>query len=158
MDDIFSVSEVVQIGVQIEINGRDFYNILVEKSSDEETKVLFKFLADEEEKHIRTFNKILYLIQKYEQAQDYPVEYFSQMNALASEHVFTQKGKGSEIAQNVKNDKEAIDLGIKFEQDSILFYEGIKKVIPQSEHRVLDSLISQEQNHLKKLTKIKEVL
>ena len=130
----------------------------MEKSLDEKAKDLFKFLADEEEKHIRTFNKILYLIQKYEQPEAYPTEYFAYMNALASEHVFTEKGKGLEIAQNVKSDTEAIDLGIKFEKDSILFYEGMKKVVPKSEHKVIDILISQEQDHLKKLTEIKESL
>ena len=80
------------------------------------------------------------------------------MNALASEYVFTQKDKGSQIAKTVTSDKEAVELGIGFEKDSIVFYEGIKKVVPEYELKIIDELISQEQNHLRQLSDLKKAL
>ena len=158
MGNIFSGGEVVEIGIQIEINGRDFYNKLVEQSKDEKGKKLFKYLAGEEEKHIKAFQGILNTVQKYGPKDSYPGEYFAYMNSLASEHIFTRKGQGAEIAKNVKDDKEAVDLGIKFEEESIAFYEGMKKVVREGEAKIIDGLILQEQEHLKKLSELKDIL
>ena len=155
MGNIFSGSEIVEIAIQIEKNGRDFYNALVAQSKSQEAKDIFKYLAGEEEKHIKAFQKILNSVQKYEPAESYPGEYFAYMNALASEHIFTQKDKGNEIAKRAKSDKEAIGLGIGFEKDSIIFYEGMKKVVPEDELKIVDGLIAQEQDHLRKLSELK---
>lgn len=115
MGNIFAGNEIVEIGIQIEKNGYDFYTTL----------------------------------------KSYPGEYFAYMSALASEYVFTQKDKGKDIAKKTKSDNEAIDLGIGFEKDSILFYEGMKKVVPEYDLKIVDQLIEQEQYHLKMLTDLK---
>jgi rubrerythrin len=158
MGNIFSGSEIVEIGVVIEENGRDFYNELVAKSQSQNAKGIFEYLAGEEEKHITMFQTILDSVQKYEPPEAYPGEYFAYMSSLAGGYVFTQKDKGAEIARNAKDDTEAIEMGIKFEQDSITFYEGMKKVVPEHDHKMVDKLIAQEQEHLKKLSGLKNAL
>jgi len=155
MGNIFAGSEIVELGIQIEKNGRDFYNTLVKKTKNESSREVFKYLAGEEEKHIVVFQKILEKLEKYEPANVYADEYFAYMNSLASEYVFTQKDKGEEIAKKIKGDKEAIDMGIKFEKDSILFYDGMKKAVSADEQKVVDELISQEKDHLLRLFDLK---
>jgi len=155
---IFAGSEIVELGIQIEKNGRDFYNALVEQLKNQKAKETFKYLAGEEEKHIAVFQNILDSVHKYEPPESYPGEYFAYMNALARDYVFTQKDKGREIAKNVKGDKEAISLGIGFEKDSIIFYVGMKKVVPEYDHKIVDKLITQEQDHLRQLSELKESL
>jgi len=155
---IFAGSEIVELGIQIEKNGRDFYNALVEQLKNQKAKETFKYLAGEEEKHIAVFQNILDSVHKYEPPESYPGEYFAYMNALARDYVFTQKDKGREIAKNVKGDKEAISLGIGFEKDSIIFYVGMKKVVPEYDHKIVDRLITQEQDHLRQLSELKESL
>jgi len=155
---IFAGSEIVELGIQIEKNGRDFYNALVEQLNNQKAKETFKYLAGEEEKHIAIFKKILDSVHKYEPPETYPGEYFAYMNALARDYVFTQKDKGREIAKNVKGDKEALELGIGFEKDSIIFYGGMKKVVPEYDHKIVDKLITQEQDHLRQLSELKESL
>lgn len=158
MDNIFSGSEIVEIGVQIEKNGRDFYNTLENKSNNSQAIKIFRYLAGEEEKHIVTFQNLLDSVKEYEPPEAYPAEYFAYMNALASEHIFIQESKGKEIAQKIKTDREAVDLGIGFEKDSIIFYEGIKKVVPDRDLKIIDELIAQEQKHLMQLTDLKKEL
>lgn len=158
MTNIFAGSEIVELGIQIEKNGRDFYNALVEQFKNQKAKETFKYLAGEEEKHIAVFQNILDSVHKYEPPESYPGEYFAYMNALARDYVFTQKDKGREIAKNVKGDKEAISLGIGFEKDSIIFYVGMKKVVPEYDHKIVDRLITQEQDHLRQLSDLKENL
>jgi rubrerythrin len=158
MENIFRGSEIVALGIQIEKNGRDFYNRLVKKSKSQKAKQTFKYLAGEEEKHIAYFQKILDSVHKYEPPETYPGEYFAYMNALANGYIFTREGKGEQIAQKTKSDTGAINLGIGFEKDSILFYEGMKKVVPPYDHKTVDELISQEQDHLRQLSNLKKIL
>ncbi|MBI4706577.1 MAG: ferritin family protein [Candidatus Omnitrophica bacterium] len=157
MANIFSGSEVVEIGVQIEKNGKDFYEAVAGQSKDKKAKEMFLFLASEEAKHVLVFQKILSQVEKYEPAEAYPGEYFAYMNALASESIFTQKDKGKETAKKIKSDKEAIEIGIGVEKDSIVFYEGMKKVAPGYDHVVIDEVIAQEQGHLAKLLELKGI-
>ena len=158
MGNIFVGSEIVEIGIQIEKNGRDFYNAVAKQSKKQKAREIFQYLAGEEEKHIAVFQKILDSVHKYEPPESYPGEYFAYMNALASEHVFTQKDKGSQIGKNVTGDKEAIELGIGAEKDSIIFYEGMKKVVPEYDHKLINELILQEQSHLRQLSDLKKDL
>ncbi len=156
MGSIFAGSEVVELGIQIEKNGRDFYNALAEKSRSLKAQEMFKYLAGEETKHIAVFQKILGEVEKYEPQGLDADEYYAYMNALAGEYVFTQAHKGTEIAQKTKSDKEAIELGIGFEKDSIVFYEGLKKVVPDYDIKVVGELIAQEQHHLRLLSELKQ--
>lgn len=158
MADIFSGSEIVELGVQIEVNGKEFYTALTGKSGSAKVKEIFKYLADEEEKHIAKFREVLDSVHKYEPKEAYPTEYFAYMNSLASGYVFTKIGKGAEMAKSAKSDKEAIDLGIGFEKDSIKFYEGMKKVVPEEGLGMIDLLINEERDHVKKLTGLKTSL
>jgi rubrerythrin len=156
MGNIFAASEIVELGIQIEKNGLDFYNTLLKQTANEKATDVFKYLAGEEEKHIKVFQEILEKTEKYEPPKIYADEYLAYMNALASEYIFTQKDKGRIEAQKMKSDTEAIDTGIKFEKDSIIFYEGIKKVVPEYDQRIVEELIAQEQDHLKQLIDLKK--
>ncbi|MDD4900410.1 MAG: ferritin family protein [Candidatus Omnitrophica bacterium] len=156
MGNIFSGSEIVEIGIQIEKNGRDFYQTLIGKIKSLKAKEVFEFLVKEEEKHIKVFQGILDSLDKYDPPESFPGEYFAYMKALANEYIFTQKDTGKLIAQKVSSDKQALDMGIGFEKDSIIFYGGMKKTVPEYDLKVLDSLIDQEQQHLRMLSELRE--
>lgn len=158
MGNIFAGSEIVEMGIQIEKNGKDFYDILEKQSKNPAAQKLFKYLAGEEEKHIQIFQKILGTVENYQPPESFPGEYFAYMNALAGEYVFTQKDKGAEIAKKIKSDNQAVDMGIGFEKDSIVFYEGMKKAVPDYDLKVVNELIAQEQNHLLQLSELKKQL
>lgn len=156
MGNIFSGSEIVEIAVQIEKNGRDFYRTVAQHVKQENLKQTFDFLAKEEERHIEVFERILDRVGRYEPQGAFSDEYFLYMRALAKEHIFTQENKGKVVAQKIGSAKEAIEAGIGFEKESIIFYEGIKKVVPDYDHHLVEELINQEKAHLLKLWEIKE--
>jgi rubrerythrin len=156
MREVFSGSEIIELGIEIEKNGRDFYNILARQSEFKEAGKIFKFLAEQEGQHIIVFAKILDSFEKNRQQPLYPDEYLAYMNSLASKQVFTQKKTGDRIAKNIAGLKEAIDAGIGFERDSILFYQGIKKIVPSKQRSAVRALIFQERRHLEKLMNLKK--
>ncbi len=158
MGNIFVGSEVVELGIQIENNGRDFYNTLVKQSKNQKAQEVFKFLAGEEEKHIKVFQGILAQTQKFEPQGLDADKYLDYLKSLAGEYIFTQKGKGEEIAQNTKSDKQAIDTAIRFEEDSIVFYAGMKKIVPSYNEKIIEALVMQEEGHLKQLLDMKKLI
>lgn len=155
MGNIFSGSEVIELGIEIEKNGRDFYGALVQKSENESARSVFLRLAGEEEKHLEVFRGMLEKFGPGDAVEPYSDEYAAYMRALASECVFTEAGRGSRVAAGAKSETEAIDLGIGFEKESILFYEGMKKMVPDYDHRILSELVRQEQTHLTLLLGLK---
>lgn len=158
MGNIFAGSEVVELGIQIEKNGKDFYNTLSAQTKSAKARGLFEYLAGEEERHIQVFKGILEKTTKFEPVGLDADEYYAYMNSLAGEHVFTQKDKGAEIAKKIKSDKEAVQMGIGFEEDSIIFYTGLKKIVPQHEQATVSQLIVQEEQHLRQLIDIKSTI
>jgi rubrerythrin len=156
MGNIFAASEIVELGIQIEINGVAFYNALAKQTKNEKAQDVYRYLAGEEKKHIAVFQGILEKLDKYEPPQAYADEYLVYMNVLASEYIFTQKDQGEIEAKKTKTDIEAVETGIKFEKESMLFYESMKRVVPEYGHKTLDELITQEHNHLKTLVDLKK--
>ena len=157
MGNIFAGSEIVEIGIQIENNGRDFYNTLTKQSENEKAKEIFRFLAGEEEKHIKVFEGILEKTQEFAPQGLDADDYLRYMKVLAGEHIFTQQDRGEEIARSTKNDKQAIAVAIRFEGDSIVFYSGMKRIVPEYDHKIIEALIMQEENHLKQLLDLKKL-
>jgi len=154
MGEIFSVSEVLQLAVRIEENGRDFYDILASKAKDERTKSMFLFLSEEEGKHIEDFRKILDEVKNSTPKEAFTDDYFAYIKSLSEKYVFTESGKGRVLAEGIDSEKEALDFAVKIERDSIDFYKNIKKSVPADSLNSLDEIISQEQGHLKKLLSI----
>lgn len=151
MKNIFSGSEIIELGIQIEKNGRDFYTALAHQWKDSVAAEIFSYLAGEEGKHIQIFKNILEKTEKYEIPVAYADEYFAYMNALAGDYVFTRKNKGKQIAGGITSGKDAVITGIRFEKDSILFYEGIKKAVPGHDRAIVAALIKEEERHLRQL-------
>ena len=155
MAERFSACELVEIAVQIEKNGMDYYFALAEKSDNTEMRLIFEYLAREEEKHIDIFKKVSRDSCDYQPKEVYPDEYFAYLKALASQYIFTKEKAGRDIAEKVKDYKEGIDLGIQFEKDSILFYEEMQKMVPEKDKRTVEALILEEKKHLRKLCDLK---
>ncbi len=154
MADIFSGSEIIELGIQIEINGRDFYRALKGKAADIKLRRVFDFLSGEEEKHIKIFQEILKDFFPDANAMAGFDEYFAYMNSLAKSYVFTRKDAGEKAAREIKDERDGIKKAMGFEKESIAFYEGMKKIVPEKEGSSVDLLISQEKIHLRQLEEI----
>ena len=55
----FSGSDIVEIAVEIEKNGYDFYTKLSTQLKDQKAKEAFRFMANEEKQHIEDFKKMM---------------------------------------------------------------------------------------------------
>lgn len=150
----FTAAEIAELGVQIEENGFEFYTDCAARATDEKLQELFLFLAGEEKSHIQAFKNIHDAVREYQPQESYPDEYFAYMKDLAGEHVFAYSDAGQKAARAIKSDREAIELALTFEKESIAYFEEMKKSLSCDETKVIDALIAEEKKHLEKLTLI----
>jgi len=158
MSELFKISEVVEMAVLIETNGEVFYNSLQESAQDAQAREVFAYLAGEEKRHKATFEKMGESLAKYQPVESYPGEYAAYMKALADDNVFTQRNVGGNLAQKATSAMEAVDMALKFEKDSILFFEGMRRFVPEKKHPTIDKMIEEEKTHIVKLKELKEKL
>lgn len=155
MEHSFSGCEIVELGIQIEKNAIAFFGKLAETAKNEKAKEVFRSLSEGDEGHLEDFKKIFGAYCSYEEGV-YPEEYFGYMQSLASSYVFTKKDVGEELASKISDDKEAIELGVTYVKEAVLFYEGMEKVVPAKDKDIVEELIKGEKEHLSTLCALKQ--
>jgi len=152
---IFRPSEFFQFAIRIEENGEKFYRGMADTLDNKEVKELFSALADEEVKHKLTYEEMVSNIEEYEPFESYPGEYFAYLRAYADNHIFTPDKLKEEMGK-IKDAASALKFAIDRELDSILYYQEVKKLLPENQRNVIDKIIDEERRHFVKLSSCKQ--
>jgi rubrerythrin len=146
----FSADEIFEMAKQIERNGVDFYKAAAANVQSEDEKNFLLGLAQMEESHEKTFadmQKELADKEKASQVFDPVEEAVLYLKALADTRVFFEKkAPGSDMEEILKS-------AIETEKDSIVFYLGMKELVPGElgKNRV-DNIIKEEMGHIRLLS------
>lgn len=155
MPNILQPADIVDIGIEKEKKRRDFYGLAAEQFKDNaELAELFGKLRDWEEEHITRFEEIRKSVQGGNYAEEYPGEIEAYMQALVDSELYkdiTPEG----FASLVKTPGEALDMGIRFEKDAILFFNGLSRFVDERMQEVTKKLVAEEQDHMVYLHKMK---
>jgi len=156
MSDQFSIQEIIEIAIEIEKNGEAFYRTLAESANTARLRDLFKYLSEEEKKHKVRFEEILKSVGGYQISEIYyATEYMGYMKALADERVFTKDVFAPDIVKSLQSSKEALDLAIGFEKDSIIFLHEMQDMVNEPERKTVQKLLDEEREHIRRLSEIK---
>jgi rubrerythrin len=158
----FNADEVFQIGVQIEVNGKAFYDAAAERASEPSVKTLCRELAAWEGQHIELFENLrrgLPAEAREGAAFDPASEEASYIRAAADTHVFLKNRDLAPLVSACRTGADLLDLALTFEKDSVVFYTTLKPLVAkhQAQER-LDTLIREEIRHIAILTKEKAKL
>jgi rubrerythrin len=154
----FTGQELVDIAIRIEKNGAQLYKKLAEQTEFATVKNAFNALANEEKKHIASFDRIQEIIGSADHPEAYPGEYSQYLQALADENVFAKEDVYLDLAGKVVTIEEALELAIMFEKETLIFLHGIVDALQKDDFPVLNELVLQEKEHLQKLAEIKRAL
>ena len=154
----FSGSELINIAIGIEQRGIAFYDIMAKSTESAGVRDIFQYLTDMERTHIDIFEGMLGKSDKYQIPETYAEEYSGYLQALVDNAVFTDDAITSEMATRASSDIEALELAIRAEKDSILFYYGMKEVLPQPAQSMVDKIIGEEKSHLREISELKKKL
>ncbi len=158
MGDQFNAEEVLRMAEQIEKNGQDFYLKASEAVDDFEVSRLLADLAEWEKGHEALFASMRTDLSREEKKQtaiDPYCEAALYLKAMADNHVFRQQtGEFLSEFEEGKSTGEIIDLAIKFEKDSLLFFLGLERLVSPrlGKDRVYD-IIDEEIGHIAYLEK-----
>ena len=152
MSSFFDVSEIGQFAIKIEENGEKFYRYAAKIAKDDKVKQMFEYLADEENNHKVTFQKILLTIKQYEPHESYSGEYGLYLKAYIDNIIFANL---DEERSRVKDTLSAIKFGMQRELESILYYQEIKNFL-KNEQEVIDTIIEEERKHFSTLSELKK--
>ena len=158
MPDILQPAEIVEIGIEKEKKRRDFYALAAEHfKATEELADLFARLRDWEIEHIRRFEEIRDTVVKTQYTESYAGETEAYMDALVDGELY-DKITPEKFKTMVKTPGDALDRGIGFEKDAILFFSGLGRFIDPKSKAVVDRLIKEEQQHMLYLFDMKRSL
>lgn len=147
----FNANEIFEMAIQIEENGVKFYTVAAERVSDPKEKELLLRLADMEKDHAQTFKTMKKELSPDEKASnvfDPENESLLYLKSLADLRVFFEK------ELNTSSLKEILKDAIVAEKDSIVFYLGMKDLVPADKGRDrLDDIIKEEMGHIRLLSR-----
>lgn len=152
----FNAAEVFQVAIEIEKNGKAFYEKAQSMIEDAEVRQLFADLARQEVEHERRFAELkakLPVAASATTVNDPDDQLQAYIKMMADQHVFsTSAGLEAELAK-VRNSSDALRLAIQFEKDSVLFFLGMQEATCEDKGRqLIDLLVKEEQQHLKLLS------
>jgi rubrerythrin len=146
----FNADDVFEMAEQIERNGAAFYRKAAGDISDPDAKQFLTDLAAMEDDHEQTFasmRKTLTETQKSQTVFDPQGEAAAYLKALADTRIFFEKEIDTSSLQAI------LKAAILAEKDSIVFYLGMKDLVPEALGQThLDGIIKEEMAHIKLLS------
>jgi len=145
-DEARKMMEVLQSAIQMEVEGKEFYQQASQKSSNKLAREIFQRLAAEEDDHRKKFEEIYEALKK---GQDWPVTKLSSRGGKQLRSIFAEATKdlGDKI-KIAKSEFEAIETAIAMELET---YELYRSRSEQStfplERRFYQALAAEERGH-----------
>ena len=156
----FNADNILEMAEQIERNGAKFYRTSADSVEDPPSKELLKGLAAMEDQHEKTFASMRAALTEKDKEPttfDPDNESISYLKALADSRVFVERQIPDLSALTGKPDKEIMEEILRFaigaEKESIIFYLGMKDIVPASLGKDrLDDIIKEEMSHIRMLS------
>jgi len=158
----FNADEIFQMALQIEKNGVRFYKRAAEVTGKAAARDLLPRLAAMEGTHEKIFTRMREGLTEQERKKpvynpgDHSSEY---LRAWADQNVFDLRSDPSEKLTGKETIESVLQTAIGLEKDSIVFYLGMKDVVPERLGRgKIGEIINEEMRHVASLSRELETL
>lgn len=158
MDSPHIIKSLLKMGERLERANAQFYQQAAKRVTDEQARAEFKKLAAVELDHERFFSD---LKGKYENEMDKsfkghdPEALSRYAKAIQDYRVFDFDFMLKHTVSGHESASDVIELAIRFEKDTILFYAGLASLVEdRTLGRLLKEIIREEFDHLSQLTHI----
>ena len=155
---VFNADEIFEMAIRIEKNGAEFYRKAASLQSDAKNIKFLEGLANMEDQHRKIFTEMRATLKQTE--KDPKVfDPYNEVSEYLAAMADTMGGEGSpSVADSLTGDEtleEILQTAIGLEKDTILFYLGIKDLIPvQSGQDRIDEIIREERGHVIQLSNL----
>ncbi len=154
MSIFFSPVELFNVAIVAEKNGRDFYAKAEELAADDRAKLLFRYLKEQEIKHIADFTT-LYNMSKpqlpLEPLSEPSAEFEDYSEAFVDFEFVNEFTRDKDKILATRDIKTIIDFAMQFEEETIEFYEHLRELVSGRAMELLENIITEENNHILRL-------
>jgi len=129
----FNADEIFEMAEEIERNGAKFYREAAKKTADKETEKLLLDLAEMEDGHLQTFREMRKELAPREKEQliyDPDNQALRYLQVMADSHGAEGKKSLTEKLTGEETPRQLFEIAIQAEKDSIVFYSGLKNLVP----------------------------
>ena len=154
----FTGSELVEIAVQMERNGLQFYASAADTVANVKAKDLLHRLANDEVRHLKLFEGMLTSPGLVNMHESYPGEYAKYLQAHVDGQVFTEARMKQLLAQKALSERDALRFGMDSEKDAILYYTEMLRFVQASNEKTVQNIIEEEKKHLAGLVEMMKEL
>lgn len=152
----FNAEEAFQIAIRMEKNGDCFYTWAADRAEDPQTKQLLLDLADMEKEHLRRFEAMKPdsapggLVQE---AFDPDHQAAEVLKAWADANLFCPDDDSGPPMTGKESMLEILQTALRLEQESVVFYSGLKDAAPEASRPEIEKIIKEELRHVALLGK-----
>ena len=149
---MFSMSEIIDLAIQIEANAESVYRSALGKISDPALISILQWLADEEVVHAKWFRQLK--AARSDEIKDPAVEALGK--SLLSDVLGRQSFSLKEVDfSKINRLEDLLSLAIEFEKDKVIFYNMLRQFVEDNETRdFLEKIIDEENHHIKELNRL----
>ena len=153
----FNANEIFEMAEEIERNGAKFYRKAAENTSDNQTKKMLLDMADMEDGHLATFQEMRKRLSGQEKGWtvfDPDNQSVLYLQAMADARGFEGKITPTKELTGRETPKEILETALNSEKESIVFYFGLKGLVPVRAGRdKVEAIIVEELSHITTLLK-----
>ncbi len=156
MNEVYTAKDIIEMAVQAKGKGQELYLALARNSENFHVGELFTALAKDEHRHKMQLEKWLDELGSDKQEEAYPGERALYLKALVDENAFKCDSATKQALETTISEEEALQAGITFEKDFMLFLHDLKQHVVPAGGKAIDELIDEEIKHLRDMFHLKE--
>jgi len=148
----FNADEIFEMAEEIERNGAKFYREAVQNTSDEKIKKMLLDMAAMEDEHLETFQQMRKeLIAAEKEMVTFDPDNRAALYLQAMADARGWEGRISPMQQLTGSEtiKDILEIALNSEKESVVFYLGLKSLVPVRAGRdKVEAIIIEELGHI----------
>ena len=148
----FNANEIFEMAEEMERNAAKFYRKAAENASDKETKQMLLDMADMEDGHLTTFKEMREQLSGQEKGWtvfDPDNQSASYLQAMADARGYEGKITPTKELTGSEPPREILETALNSEKESVVFYFGLKGMVPVRAGRdKVEAIIIEELIHI----------
>jgi len=148
----FNAKEIFEMAEQIERNGAKFYRRAAQQTADEKTRKMFLDMAAMEDTHLEKFEQMRKELTTRETEPtifDPDNQAIMYLKTMAASHGYEGRISPQKEFTGTETIKDILRTAINSEKESVVFYTGIKEMVPPKAGRGrVEEIIKEELSHI----------
>ena len=152
---MFSVTEIYDMAITLEKNGRQFYEEALSRVIDTQVKKLITFLRDQEIEHLEVFTKLKNQhLGKNPQRRVTPPGMKDFVDDIMSGRLLSWEDHP--VISEDTSFQSILKAALEFEKDGLAFFQFMKEALDSPEDLAeIERILEQEHDHVEKLKSLK---